>query len=883
MIKNIINKISIFILIFSLTGSYIPVNASTVSSEAIFLAESFGIFPKEADDTMNLEPQMTRAELAHAISAVINNKDISASFAMHDINDATPYAQEIYTMMLLGIMHGDGNGYFRPDDAVSGLEASIVLLRVLGYGKVISGEDWTELTLQWGQKTRLLKNVNLGDFRRSDFVQMLYNAFDINIMNESYVPYDGDSYYITNQTLSDMLFVDNEDSGSFYDRDIVLQTPLAFIDVPYASLEKDEVVIGDTIYKIGDTNAIEYLGMEVQFFAKKNKNGVYELINISPTGKNEVIHIDIDDFGSYSHQSQITYFSDDSKMQRAILDSNTALIKNFDTIAVPPENLFEFTSGEVVLINNDGDSIIDAVLVYSQENLLISGTYDNVVTLKEGFYFNGVRYLKLDEESDDVLFVLVNSQGKKIDVDDLTSDSVITVISDRNGKVLYVIANEKAKATAELTSFVHEEPYDTLEFDGTYYKNRCTEHYTLGKVYDYYLNFKGDLVYYELADDASSKKYAYVIAVAKNGGLSDVQIKLVVSEQVDFGVEVDDSDEDNVTTVPMLICQNKEVIMYTLADKVQFNGTKVSADEVKDLIAGTDRIFEYSLNSDGELAKLNSPIHKAGTLQTTYTYSVYDKCFGGAGAEIEGFAINETTQILCLPDNSASTKDYMVKNVINLEGNAIGYRVRGYDYNENTKKCGLVVINREMRSDNVPGVTMNSSTIAIAKGSSDTLVDDEIMTQIEFNIAGEDKKMFLTEAAEAVAPKLRTGDLFVYEANYNEEIANILKVCSASNLNSYFNQTSALASGASEIYGLLKEIKFDEVDNVYTRLVMHFVFDVDGTEVIKKIPQRNKPPIYVYNGRNFVRSGTIEDVVPGDNVYLFMKNASDTAVILVNK
>ncbi len=876
--KKTLRNFIVSLLTISLVFAYLPAGASSDEKEALFQTESLGLFEKEQDGAIDWNKQITRAEFSHVIATLIKQSSDGLTYEMADVNQTTPYSQDIYAMLLMGIMSGDPSGYFRPMDYVNATEAATVFLRLLGYNHVIGTESYPQSVINWGIKTKLLDSIHLnGEFTRRDFALMLHNSLDVKLMESSFITGTDSEYYISDTTFSEIVFSGDDGEGCYYGKGIVMQTAMAFVDVPYASLECDEVVINGTIYRVGDTNAAELLGMEVQFYAKELPGGIYELQSIIPTEKNEVKRIDASDFAGYTHKASIIY-TGDNKTQKDTLDTNVALIKNFDTIAVASEELFNFDSGEYILINNDADSYIDVVLVYSYENAVVSGVYNDVITIKEGFSVNGTRYLNLDKESDELLFSVVDVNGKYVDVNTLSSGSVISVAADRTGKMLRIVVREDAKKSGALTSVSD----DGFEFDEKCYKVLYSESYNIGAAYDYYLNFKDDIIFYELSPEENAKKYAYVIA-AESKGFGSSKIKLLISKQVDFGVEIDDSDEDDVNEIPMLICQNEEVVVYNMADKVKFNGNRISSGDVKSRIDASDGLYEFELNSSGELSLLQEVEYKAGSQYTTFRYDVYDKCFGGAGSSMEGFAIDASSQILCIPTNYDPTDDdYMVKNVINIEGNTLGYYVRGFNFNPNTKKCGLIVINREMRSDNVPGVTVDSSKVAIVKSARTLITDDGEVTEIEFLLAGAEKKMPLSEAAMAVVPSLKKGDLFVYEENYEGEITNVRRIRSILDLSTQFNQSSSLGAGASEVCGTLSEILFDEVDNINTRLVMHFIIDVNGNLVTQQIPQRNKPPMYLYDLDGEVYPASMEDIIPGsDKVYVFMKNSTTTSAILI--
>lgn len=873
--KKILKKLIIPILIIAMLVSTMPAFASN-HEEALFQVESLNLFQREADGTIDWTKQITRAEFAGIIAKLTRQKSDGLAYVLKDVNATTPYAQDINTVILLGLMNGDSNGNFRPNDYISSAEATTVFIRLLGYNNTIEGKDYPQAVINKAIKIGLLDSVGTpAVFTRKDFALMLNNSFDICIMEASSFNANGSEYRVTDTTFGEIVFSDGGEEGSFYGKGIIKQTPMAFLEVQYTGLEKDEVIINGTIYRTGKTNATEFLGMEVQFFAEKCPDGVYELKGITPTDKNRLIRFDVEDFGVYAHETSITY-RENNKLEKASLDSETVLIKNFDTVMTPNQSMFEFENGEFILINNDADKAIDVILVYSYEEAVISGVYNNVITLKEGFTVNGSRYLNLENDSEDLLFSVVDSEGKYINVNTLSGESVVSVASDRTGKIIRVVARADAMKTGVLNSVSEEE----FEFDGAFYNNKYDGEYSIGKKYNYYLNFKNDVIYFELADEDEISKYGYIIETGSYG--RNVDVLIAVSKQVDFGIEIDDSNADNISEIPMLICQNEAVEAYELAQKVKFNGEKYDRKNIISMLSG-DLLYEFKLNADGQISELREPEYYAGSKYTTFLYNVYDKCFGGAGSGFEGFAINEKTQIICIPTSADCDEDYMVKNVINIEGNTIGYYVRGFDVDERTNKCKLIVIDREMNSDNVPGVTVASSKMAVVNSVKNRVTeDDDVVKELELSVAGQVKTMAVTEAANYVIPALKDGDVIFYEENHDGEIANVLKVRSVSALTDGFNHSSSLNSGATETYGKLIEIKYDRVDAINNLIVMQFVIDAGGNEVTLNIPQRNKPPVYLYDSEGEIRNASVKEIIPGsDDVYVFMASTTTVAGIVI--
>ncbi len=88
------------------------------------------------DDEGNFHPdrKVTRAEFVTYIFAMLPDEDVVADCPEHPFADAEGHRAEnaIVRAYATGIMQGDGNGQFRPDDTITRQEIATVFLRLMG-------------------------------------------------------------------------------------------------------------------------------------------------------------------------------------------------------------------------------------------------------------------------------------------------------------------------------------------------------------------------------------------------------------------------------------------------------------------------------------------------------------------------------------------------------------------------------------------------------------------------------------------------------------------------------------------------------------------------------------------------------------------------------
>ena len=171
-----LKRILFLILSFSLVLSSLP--AFAVNEDvALFQTEALNLFEKEADGYVDWEKNISRAEFAHVMSVLLGHENEGIGYVLSDVNENTPYRGDIYSMILLGLMSGDGDGCFRPNDNITMIEAATVFLRAMGYSHLISGNDYPQAVLSQAVKLNMLKNISTQDgFTRRDFAMLLYNS-----------------------------------------------------------------------------------------------------------------------------------------------------------------------------------------------------------------------------------------------------------------------------------------------------------------------------------------------------------------------------------------------------------------------------------------------------------------------------------------------------------------------------------------------------------------------------------------------------------------------------------------------------------------------------------------------------------------------------------
>ena len=169
-------------------GAAFTDEADIQAKDAVNMLTSLGVIEGYEDGSFNPDGTVTRAEMAKMIFVVRNNTADDAAYA-----DVTTYLTDInghwaegYIKFCesQGIIAGYGDGTFRPDETVTGVEAAKMLLVLAGYDESnagLTGTSWATNTLRHAGAAGILDNVSASlssGLPRQWAAQMIANTLD---------------------------------------------------------------------------------------------------------------------------------------------------------------------------------------------------------------------------------------------------------------------------------------------------------------------------------------------------------------------------------------------------------------------------------------------------------------------------------------------------------------------------------------------------------------------------------------------------------------------------------------------------------------------------------------------------------------------------------
>ena len=687
--------------------------------KAVFELQSLGILRADETGDLRLDSPMTRAEFAAVVVRVLDMELVADSVKEERIYtdvpaDAwfTPYVNLLYHF---NIMHGDGKGMFNPDAQITQNEVVKVLLCCVGYGNIAYEQGgYPDGYVMMASTLGLYKNVNAsasnGAMLRRDIAQMVYNTLDVKVMTCSFSVNGKMAYEVSeDETLRRHM------SDTINGKGTVTANYSSYLNSPVSELKWDEVVIDDQIYKVGSTNAAEFLGRKVEYYAKWDED-LEETTLVSIRTDKSVVEVSVEAEDVLELTQDKLIYEEEGRRVTENIAKDAAILKNGYLLLDATETL-TLNDGYLVAIDNDGGGF-DVVFIYDYVNGKVELVVDNAIYFEEVIEGN-VKFLELDPQDTDVKFTIKNAAGEEMKTEEIQPDDIVSVFRSRDGSVLDLVVNRQ---TAQGAVEEVEENYVTIGGETYRYDSAIT--FKPGDEMLVYIDYRGKIAYSE-RKTMGQASYGYVIEYSSENFNSYVKMIL----PGDFKEEmVSNMDEENPIETAVLRGKNTGVQVYELASNVSVfdqDGNKLGMGAADlgvffgSAHSGTlvnNRVVKFKLDSQNRIKTLELPQRIYDPVIGTdarKTYNSYEKVFAKSGNT--PFGANENTKVLCIPDKEGIRveDDYYV--TVDLE-NGSTYTVSGFDMDEKSEIANLIVIT----------TTMDSSTSGVIDDKSPFGVIDKV-------------------------------------------------------------------------------------------------------------------------------------------------------------
>ena len=729
--------------------------------EAVTMLSKLGIINGYEDGTFLPDNTITRAEAAKVLVCALNAEDSAKGMADQELFTDVPKthwaAGYVNYAANFGIIAGRGNGIFDPESPVSYEEIVKMVVAMLGYTPVanIKGGYPTGYLYVANSVAKITKGATgtTGDAaKRWVVARLVFNSLETKIMEpEKWSASDPEYIKGDDTLLKDYLevtkvegvitdtFIAKADFQDKEDQDVDLL--ISTIDgKTKRALENDNIsynsMPGDT-YTVdaNGTYAEDYLGYTVVAYVKDFDEGSDVLVAIAPkANKNTTLDVAFDDFekdtvdNSNSKYIEFEYYAnvDDEDTTKgkiskknddfyvyqngrldSSLNSDTAIanfIKQFNTD-------YDAEEGYIRFVDNDGDNYADYLFV---ETINDEYVVDSITakTFKIEDKINS-KTITLDP-TDDEKYVNFYRNGVQVEFSSIKEGDTLSVAYNKstlkNSNVVSVyISSEKAEGYVSTASATKNE----YKIDGTVYakSSKYTEPISRGDEGTFYLNYKGRVAYKE-AQTSKEGNYAFLLSVNTDDDFADGK-SFTLRFMNEKGEWVDAKLYEKLAIYDE---DGQQVAKYKDMDALEAgieantnNWLAVNAGELELDGAKAQRIFKYTLNSNGDITKITLPVD-GGVKEDSFTYAAFNKLtykessnrFKGDNVGVKG-GVDKKTVVFNIDVDTDNVVDVTKKKEVSLATSTLfkdeaDYKGVVYDYENDAYKC-MVITNAGSKID----------------------------------------------------------------------------------------------------------------------------------------------------------------------------------------
>ncbi len=361
---------------------------------------------------------------------------------------------EINALAIAGILTGDGNGKFRPDDPVTPEEMATVCGKILGYDIIGEHDSYMALANRIG----LFDGVELsGNIKIGQFYRIFLNTLDTEVM-EQVAFGDKDKYAVQDGLTALECF-----HGLVKQRGIVEGTNGTKVSDVDISIGKNQLLIGGRVFVYEDTT--DLLGREVVFYSRRDKmtGGTKQEIEFLYEDKERNNYISINGKDVEGMEDNYFVYYTGSKEKKVQLTTSPDVVLN--GIAYPEYTPADFRPGcgVVTLLDNNDDQIYDIIFIEEYLFMMVDS-----IDVENGIIYGMHPSISVGSQEQDEVYEVFMEAGIVGELGYLAPGDVIAVQASKNTK-----GSKKITVTylGEGTSGVIEGIYkDTYTIGGVVYE-----------------------------------------------------------------------------------------------------------------------------------------------------------------------------------------------------------------------------------------------------------------------------------------------------------------------------------------------------------------------------------------------------------------------------
>ena len=716
--------------------------------------------------SMSAKDTVSRARFVGALSklAGLPAENSTEKLPFSDVNAATPYQNDIAYFYKAGLIHGNEDNTFSPNDPITYVRALKMSVDLLGY-KEYTAERYGAYPMGY---LLAAKNFELSDglsvrggeelLTAADAVTLLYHCAMTCVAVPKTFGSDGKTTYQPDPSR----YLLSEYRNIYYGKGIV--TDNGIVSLSDNECGENKARIDDKVYEIGsDMDLLDVIGCRVEFFYL-SKDGTDTLLWIAEDKNNKVLRIKSDDLitDDPNYSADTIVYDQNGRKKSARIDRYADVVYNYSLCNQYDADRIKPKSGDVILIDNNDDGVYEVVTVSEFENLFVaavsaerntvSGKYGDALVLDD---YQTVRILKngvtvtRDDIQKDTVISYIKSPDKKflyLCVNAPGSVEKLTTVSEDGGKTYYTFESGKYRLASSLKKLMES---------GTYHIPSVQ----LGNRYRYCLDMAGEIAAIELDNEAL--QYAFLVDGAKEDAA------FASSGSARF----------------KLVLKDGSVVTAVTANKVSFNGTKgMKGTDVLDaaILNGeiVQQVVRVAFNGDGNIKEFELASDVAESSEYGYDKrkftcdyvnqkAVYntDNCYIFSNK----YLVNGETVCFVKYQNKDGSADYGVIPYTTFS-NGSEYDIKLYDCDEYLTAAAMSVVK--------DGMGYQETYILVDSVSSVLDQDKNTCLQLEGLAYGKNVKYTANDDG-TIPDEIKRGDIVQVSVGLiDNRIERLRKVCS---------------------------------------------------------------------------------------------------------
>lgn len=870
--KKITGILFAIVLIIISTVSVIAEDEIALSDkqrEAVSLLNDIGIY--ENIDDEKAVTSVTRGEFAKLLVRMIGESELNENprriyvDVMPD-NDAAASIELLYDK---GIMIGYGDAEFAPDEGITAMEAAKAMISITGYAnraELMGGypNGYYSIASSNGFMDGVSVSTN-GQITYADLAVMFKNVLE----SKKYLIIDGVSKgYITEKEAQDKDYMGYV-LGIYQYRGTVEGYGNTFLESPIKTTRDDSCIIGGEQFVNGTRDMSIWLGLNVKVYYREGYDG-YEMLHIASDKNNEVLEVSSEDIEEDTTLTKLSYSIDSGRMKNARISPDAIFVYNGKRLEIVTEGELLIESGSVRLINNNGDSEYDIVIIKEYTTFIVEKA---IITDSELLFKYGKGTLDLDDGTVKAAYYM---DGAETDFSSISNGSVLSIAMSRNtrGDILadIYISNNQVTGTLKSTYIDGNRKGVVLEDDTVYlytadFMTRLEEgegntyEPSFGETGTYYIDYFNQCAAYVV--DATLKEYAYVVKCWYDEEEEKAHIRLFLK----------DGTFEN----------------FVISDKIKVNDKRAIASDVPELLktTGTEggiyQLIVYTPGAEGEVAKIQIAESKLGepyyiAAEDEFVLNAYPKNTAGVPCGVRfyknmavdypyAFVDGKTIQFL-IPTDKSNEKAYKIATKLSSSDESVPAPVYIYDSGK-AGNIGAIVTNTANEGKYSNACVVDKvyealdeegeicTVIQFVSGISVYVGDDVIYDQPNKNTNWQS----LVDYSNVTVNDLKRGDVIEYTTSNNrvEMLRVIVKTDNIGPIRTDGETTNIVLNG-----NMIADV-ISVSDNGRTALV-HYM-NSDGDE--KYQPMIVNGTVYRYDSSDKkVYSSSTADIREGDRILI---------------